>query len=125
MALRIPTIRFDKDFLSIIVSILGTTISPYLFFWQATMEAEDSAHSNAAVIVDKRRMDNMKADVNLGMLLSNLVMFFIILTTASILFTAGITHIDTVDQAAKAYRHIGYGFIGDPGTGRFTVVYAR
>lgn len=97
----IPTIKMDKEFLSILVAILGTTISPYLFFWQATMEAEEQQHKNR-VIVNKRILDNMKTDVNSGMLLSNLVMFFMILTAGSVLFPAGITNITTVDQAAKA-----------------------
>ncbi|MHB1148169.1 MAG: NRAMP family divalent metal transporter, partial [Lutibacter sp.] len=98
----IPEIKFNKNFISILVAILGTTISPYLFFWQATMEAEDMAHSTRKVIVNKRVLGNMKTDVNIGMFLSNVVMFFIILTAGSVLFPAGITQIDTVDQAAKA-----------------------
>jgi NRAMP (natural resistance-associated macrophage protein)-like metal ion transporter len=97
----IPTIRFDKEFLSIIVAILGTTISPYLFFWQTTMEAEDQAHKGV-VMVNKRILSEMKTDVNMGMLLSNMVMFFMILTTGTVLFSGGIHKIDTVDQAAKA-----------------------
>lgn len=98
----IPTVKFDKDFIMIIVALLGTTISPYLFFWQATMEAEDMAHGESKIMVDKRVLNNMKTDVNVGMLLSNVVMFFIILTAGSVLFKAGIRQIDTVDQAAKA-----------------------
>ena len=98
----IPTIKFNKEFFSIIVAILGTTISPYLFFWQATMEAENIAQSKRKVIVNKRVLTEMKADVNIGMFLSNLVMFFIILTTGCVLYNAGIRQIDTVDQAAKA-----------------------
>lgn len=98
----IPTIELNKNFISILVALLGTTISPYLFFWQATMEAEDIEHSKRKVIVNKRILSNMKTDVNIGMLLSNVVMFFIILTAGSVLFPAGITQIDTVDQAAKA-----------------------
>lgn len=97
----IPTLKFNKENISILVAILGTTISPYLFFWQATMEAEDMAHSKQ-VIVNKRVLNDMRADVNIGMLLSNSVMFFIILTAGSVLFPAGIRQIDTVDQAAKA-----------------------
>lgn len=97
----IPTLRLDKEFISILVAILGTTISPYLFFWQTTMEAEDQAHKGV-VMVNKRMLDNMKTDVNLGMFLSNLVMFFMILTTGSVLFKGGVHQIDTVDQAAKA-----------------------
>lgn len=107
----VPTIKFNKNFISILVAILGTTILPYLFFWQATMEAEDIKHSKRKVIVNKRVLDNMKTDVNIGMLLSNIVMFFIILTAGSVLFPAGIRHIDTVDQAAKAL---------EPLTGKFT-----
>lgn len=98
----IPSIQFNKEFISILVAILGTTISPYLFFWQATMEAEDMAHKKSKVVVNKKILDNMKTDINFGMLFSNLVMFFIILTTGTVLFTAGINQIDTVEQAAKA-----------------------
>jgi NRAMP (natural resistance-associated macrophage protein)-like metal ion transporter len=98
----IPTIKFNKNFISILVAILGTTISPYLFFWQATMEAEDMVHSKRKIIVNKRVLDNMKTDVNIGMFLSNVVMFFIILTAGSVLFPEGVRQIDTVDQAAKA-----------------------
>jgi len=98
----IPTIQFNKEFFSIVVAILGTTISPYLFFWQATMQAEDMSHSKKRIVVDKQILSDMKTDVNIGMFLSNLVMFFIILTTGSVLYNAGIRQIDTVDQAAKA-----------------------
>lgn len=97
----IPTLRFDKEFMSILVAILGTTISPYLFFWQATMEAENNAHQTQ-VIVKKISIRDMKQDVGLGMLISNFVMYFIILTTGTILFNGGIHQIDTVEQAAKA-----------------------
>ena len=96
----VPTIKFNKEFLSILVAILGTTISPYLFFWQATMEAEDSRHRQ--IMVNKMTLDDMKKDVNVGMFLSNMVMFFIILTAGSVLFPAGIRQINTIDQAAKA-----------------------
>ncbi|MDP4265504.1 MAG: divalent metal cation transporter [Bacteroidota bacterium] len=98
----VPVIRFNKEFLSILVALLGTTISPYLFFWQATMEAEDRRHSKRKIMVDKKILSDMKEDVNIGMWLSNVVMFFIILTTGSVLYKAGIRQIDTVDQAAKA-----------------------
>ena len=98
----IPTIKFNKDFISIIVALLGTTISPYLFFWQATMEAEDVRHKKRKLIVNKRVIQKMDLDVDLGMLFSNLVMFFIILTTGTVLFKGGIHQINTVEQAAKA-----------------------
>jgi len=97
----IPTVHFNKNFLEMIVALLGTTISPYLFFWQATMEAEDVNHK-VKVIVDKRVLGDMAADVNMGMFASNLVMLFIILTTGVVLHSQGMTQIDTVDQAAAA-----------------------
>lgn len=100
----IPTIHFDKEFVAILVAILGTTISPYLFFWQATMEAEEVQHRKAKLIVDGRVIEEMRKDVDFGMLFSNLVMFFIILTAGTVLFNSGIHQIDTVEEAAQALR---------------------
>ncbi len=98
----IPTIRFDKNFISILVAILGTTISPYLFFWQATMEVEQQKEKR--LIVNKRIISEMKQDVDFGMLFSNVVMFFLILATGTVLFKGGIHQIDTVEQAAQALK---------------------
>ncbi len=100
----IPTIKFDKDFISILVAILGTTISPYLFFWQATMEVEDMKKKKKHLVVNKRIISDMKQDVDFGMLFSILTMFFILLTTGSVLFNGGIHKIDTVEQAAQALK---------------------
>lgn len=100
----IPTIKFDKNFISILVAILGTTISPYLFFWQATMEVEEMKHKKKLLMVNKKIMHDMKQDVDFGMLFSNLVMFFIILTAGTVLFNGGIHQIDTVEQAAQALK---------------------
>jgi NRAMP (natural resistance-associated macrophage protein)-like metal ion transporter len=100
----IPTIKFDKNFIIILVAILGTTISPYLFFWQATMEVEDMKQNNKSLMVNKRIIHEMKQDVDFGMLFSNLTMFFIILTTGTVLFNGGIHQIDTVEQAALALK---------------------
>jgi len=119
----IPTIHFNKDFINILVAILGTTISPYLFFWQATMEVEDMKKADKVLLVNKKRIHNMKVDVDFGMLFSNVVMFFIILTTGTVLFNGGIHKIDTVQEAAKALEPIaGHGAyllfaIGVIGTG--------
>jgi NRAMP (natural resistance-associated macrophage protein)-like metal ion transporter len=98
----IPTIEFNKDFISILVAILGTTISPYLFFWQATMEVEDVQHRKRKLLVNKRVIQRMDMDIDLGMFFSNIVMYFIILTTGSVLFKGGVHQIETVEQAAKA-----------------------
>ncbi len=97
----IPTIQFNKEYILILVAILGTTISPYLFFWQSTMEAEENRHRHL-LRNDKESMKHMKIDVGFGMLCSNLVMYFIILTTGTILFNSGVRNIETVEQAAKA-----------------------
>jgi Mn2+/Fe2+ NRAMP family transporter len=100
----IPTIKFDKNFISILVAILGTTISPYLFFWQATMEVEGKKNKKKLLVVNKRIIHEMHQDVNFGMLFSNLVMFFIILTAGSVLFNGNIHQIETVEQAAQALK---------------------
>ena len=105
----IPTIKFDKNFVSILVAILGTTISPYLFFWQATMEVEDRKNKKI-LMLNKKIMHDMKQDVDFGMLFSNLVMFFIILTTGTVLFNGGIHQIDTVEQAAQALKPLAGNF---------------
>jgi NRAMP (natural resistance-associated macrophage protein)-like metal ion transporter len=98
----VPHFEMNKEFIEMVVAILGTTISPYLFFWQATMEAEDVEHHQKQVIVDKQIIRGMAADVNTGMFASNLVMLFIMLTTGVVLYASGIHEINTVDQAAKA-----------------------
>jgi NRAMP (natural resistance-associated macrophage protein)-like metal ion transporter len=119
----IPTIKFDKDFISILVAILGTTISPYLFFWQATMEVEEIKQMKKHLVVNKRILHEMKQDVDFGMLFSNIIMFFIILTTGTVLFNGGIHKIDTVEQAAQALKPLAGNFayllfaVGVIGTG--------
>ena len=100
----IPTIHFNMAFISILVAILGTTISPYLFFWQASMEVEEMSHRKTQLVVNKRVIHNMREDVDFGMLFSNLVMFFIILTAGTVLFNDGIHQINTVDEAASALK---------------------
>jgi NRAMP (natural resistance-associated macrophage protein)-like metal ion transporter len=114
VATLIPHIELNKNFIEMVVAILGTTISPYLFFWQATMEAEDIEHQQKKIIIDKQIMQNMTADVNTGMFASNLVMLFIILTTGVVLYSAGIREINTVDQAAKAL---------EPLAGKFSYIF--
>jgi NRAMP (natural resistance-associated macrophage protein)-like metal ion transporter len=106
----IPTIKFDKDFIGILVAILGTTISPYLFFWQATMEAEDVKQMKKHLVVNKKILHEMNQDVDFGMLFSNITMFFIILATGTVLFNGGIHKIDTVEQAAQALKPLAGNF---------------
>jgi Mn2+/Fe2+ NRAMP family transporter len=99
----VPTLEFNKEFVGIIVGILGTTISPYLFFWQATMEVEEMKHKNQ-IVVNKKIISEMKQDVDFGMTFSGLVMYFIILTTGTVLYNGGVHQIDTVEQAALALK---------------------
>ena len=100
----IPTIKMDKDFIAIIVGILGTTISPYLFFWQASVEVEEMKHKKRHVMVNKKIIHEMNQDVDFGMTVSGFVMYFIILTTGTVLYQGGIHQIDTVEQAAMALK---------------------
>jgi NRAMP (natural resistance-associated macrophage protein)-like metal ion transporter len=100
----IPTIEWNKEYIAVIVGILGTTISPYLFFWQASVEVEEMKSRKKHLMVNKKIIHEMKNDVDFGMAVSGFVMYFIILTTGSVLFPAGVTQIDTVEQAALALK---------------------
>lgn len=105
----IPTIRFDQQFLSLLVAVIGTTLSAYLYTWQSNQEVEEE------IAIGRRRLDQRKgaskkelkdtrSDVISGMFFSNLVMYFIILSTASTLFKAGQNEINTAAEAAEALR---------------------
>lgn len=100
----IPTIKFDKNFVAILVGILGTTISPYLFFWQASVEVEEMKNKRRHLIVNKKIIHEINQDVDFGMTVSGFVMYFIILTTGTVLFNGGVHQIDTVEQAAMALK---------------------
>jgi Mn2+/Fe2+ NRAMP family transporter len=89
----------------LVAAILGTTISPYLFFWQESEEVEESRRKLSAKALGQR-LKYMRRDVALGMIFSNLIMFFIIITTAATLHQAGITNITTPDQAASALQPV-------------------
>ncbi|MGI8419939.1 MAG: Nramp family divalent metal transporter, partial [Candidatus Levyibacteriota bacterium] len=104
-----PTISFSKDQLFIITAILGTTISPYLFFWQTSHEVEEEIlHGKTSIRLregtNEKEIKKMRIDVWTGMTVSNLVMFFIIATCAAVLFSKGITNINTAADAAQALR---------------------
>jgi NRAMP (natural resistance-associated macrophage protein)-like metal ion transporter len=117
-----PRISFSRDYLLMFVAILGTTISPYLFFWQAAQNAEQDALIMRRIVGRPRRavQRELRAaarDVNAGMLFSNLIMYFIILTAGSTLHPAGVTNVQTAEQAAMALRPIA----GDAAAWLFTV----
>jgi NRAMP (natural resistance-associated macrophage protein)-like metal ion transporter len=113
VATFIPHLSWDRDLTLMLVAIFGTTISPYMFFWQASHEAEDrSLRSNAAAgaasltrkRLAQRDASRIRFDTVTGMIYSNLIGFFIIVTTGATLHAYGITQIETAEQAAEALR---------------------
>lgn len=127
-----PSIHWSKEQLLLICAILGTTISPYLFFWQTSQEVENEVLQGKKSIASRKgsnphEIRAMRIDVWSGMLLSEIVMFFIIAACGAILFPQGITHIATAADAAEALRPIAgnatYGLfaIGIIGTGLLAI----
>lgn len=109
VAALVPDLRSDRTHIATLVGILGTTISPYLFFWQASQEVEEEKAHGRRTLAQRRgatahELADARLDVTTGMAFSNLVMFFIILTTASTLHRAGLRDIESSRQAAEALR---------------------
>ncbi|HEY2881446.1 MAG TPA: Nramp family divalent metal transporter, partial [Pirellulales bacterium] len=128
----LPTLRFDSQFLSVLVALLGTTISPYLFFWQASHEIEEQKAQGKTSEqqrkgASRRELRFAAWDTTAGMLLSNVVMYFIIFAAAATLHQNGKTEINTATEAAEALRpiagNVAYGLmaIGLIGTGMLAV----
>ncbi len=110
-----PEFLFNREFILMVCAILGTTISPYLFFWQTSQEVEDGIEKGRTSIAKRadaatpKAMRSMQIDVWFGMLFSNLIMFFIIAATAFTLFQSGAGEITSAADAALALRP----FVGD------------
>jgi len=109
----LPRLQWDKNYLLTCVAILGTTISPYLFFWQASQVAEQEEHIRARFPTRRRRgelrrtgreLHDAAIDTESGMFVSQIIMFFIVLTAGATLNKAGITDVQTADQAARALK---------------------
>jgi NRAMP (natural resistance-associated macrophage protein)-like metal ion transporter len=106
----LPSLNFSKDQIFLICGILGTTISPYLFFWQTSQEVEEEILQGKTTIKLRQsettdaEIKKMRVDIWSGMFFSNVAMFFIILTCAATLFRAGIYNIQTAAEAAAALR---------------------
>ncbi len=108
----LPKIQLSKDYLLNVVAILGTTISPYLFFWQTSEEVEEEIYDDkifdmgdgTPAAVTPQNVTDMDWDTIVGMFFSQAIMFFIIITTAATLHASGITNIGTASQAAEALR---------------------
>jgi NRAMP (natural resistance-associated macrophage protein)-like metal ion transporter len=130
--LVVPQIHLDPSWLSTMVGVLGTTITPYLFFWQSSLMVEEEKETGNATVASRRgtneqAVKDMHADVNAGMIFSNLVAFFIIVTTAATLGAHGRHDIATAQQAAEALRPLAGRFaellftLGMVGTGILAV----
>ena len=108
MVTLVPHLEWSRGFLAVLVAILGTTISPYLFFWQAAEEVEEGRTKGRTLAEQKGatagELGSARADTIAGMFFSNLIMYFIILTTAATLHAHGQTDIATARQAAEALR---------------------
>ena len=128
-----PRVSFTSDYLMTFIGILGTTISPYLFFWQAAEEVEEEKKTGRMTVGRRKgaTREELRAvfiDTTIGMSFSNLIMYFVILTTGATLYVAGQRDIQTAQQAAEALRPlagnaayllfsvglIGTGFLGVP-----------
>jgi Mn2+/Fe2+ NRAMP family transporter len=128
-----PELSFNPEFVAVVVAVFGTTISPYLFFWQASQEVEEQRAGNGSSLLTSTPEDarlhlrRIKLDTYVGMGFSNLIAFFIILSAAVTLHVAGITQIQTSAQAAQALRPIAGDFsfllfsLGIIGTGMLAV----
>jgi NRAMP (natural resistance-associated macrophage protein)-like metal ion transporter len=112
LGMLVPQVRLSSDYLMLLVAVFGTTISPYMFFWQASQEVEEmhrTGHLRPLKTLTHgggREMRRMAVDTSVGMILSNTIAFFIMLTTAATLHVHGITNIETAADAANALRPI-------------------
>jgi len=132
-SLIVPKISFDSAYLTVVVAVLGTTISPYLFFWQAGQEVEEVKERDGAKPLLRApeqaepEFERIRIDTYLGMALSNGVALFIVVTTSATLHAHGVTDIQTSSQAAEALRPIAAPFaflvfaLGIIGTGLLTL----
>jgi NRAMP (natural resistance-associated macrophage protein)-like metal ion transporter len=101
-----PQISISEEYIFAMIAVFGTTITPYLFFWQTSEEVEENRllKGEFAGTTIHQKIIRMRTDVNTGMILANVVFFFIVLTTAQVLFKHGITDIESAEQAALALK---------------------
>jgi NRAMP (natural resistance-associated macrophage protein)-like metal ion transporter len=105
----VPHLEWSRGFLAVLVGILGTTISPYLFFWQAAEEVEEERAQGKKTVAQRKgatteELKDARTDTVVGMFFSNFIMYFIILTTGATLHAHGLTNITTAREAAEALR---------------------
>jgi NRAMP (natural resistance-associated macrophage protein)-like metal ion transporter len=128
-----PRATINTDYLLMVVAVLGTTISPYLFFWQASQEVEEMNQGRVSRPLRELskggdpELTRIKFDTTIGMMLSNVIAFFVIVTTASVLHANGVTNINSATQAAEALRPLAGDFtfllfaLGIIGTGLLAI----
>ncbi|HEX5274913.1 MAG TPA: divalent metal cation transporter [Candidatus Rubrimentiphilum sp.] len=127
-----PHIQFSRDWITTMVGVLGTTITPYLFFWQSALEVEEEKEMGRTTLVQRRgatpkEISDAHFDVNTGMIFSNVIMAFIIITTALTLYVHHKTHIATAQDAARALEPLAGHFasllftLGIVGTGLLAI----
>jgi NRAMP (natural resistance-associated macrophage protein)-like metal ion transporter len=105
----IPTIEFNRDFLTMMVAVIGTTLSAYIYSWQSNEEVEEEIAAGRTRLFQRRgateaELASTQRDILIGMIFSNVVMYFIILSTAATLHKAGITEVQSAAEAAQALR---------------------
>jgi NRAMP (natural resistance-associated macrophage protein)-like metal ion transporter len=110
----LPTVRADREHLALLVAVLGTTISPYLFFWQASLEVEEEIVVGRVTLQQRRgatkgELAAAAVDVDFGMFFSTVIMYFSILATAATLHRAGHTHVGSAAEAAAALEPLAGG----------------
>jgi NRAMP (natural resistance-associated macrophage protein)-like metal ion transporter len=113
-ATLVPTMHFDNQYLMTLVAILGTTISPYLFFWQASQEVEEELSMGRATLAEREGATDeeikiAEIDVDVGMFFASIVFYFVILASAATLHVAGKTNIQTATDAAEALKPLSSG----------------
>jgi NRAMP (natural resistance-associated macrophage protein)-like metal ion transporter len=113
----IPRIQFSEEFLAILVAVIGTTLSAYLYTWQSNVEVEEEIVQGRTSLAERRgatraELRQSRFDIVFGMLFSNVIMYFIILSTGATLHKAGETEIETAAQAAEALRPLAGDFAG-------------
>ena len=110
----VPTLRFDNQYMTTLLAILGTTITPYMFFWQATQEVEEELQMGRTTLAQRegasdKELKFAEIDIDVGMLFASLVFYFVILASAATLHATGKTKIETAVEAAQALRPLSSG----------------
>jgi Mn2+/Fe2+ NRAMP family transporter len=100
----VPKFHFTREYLAMLVALIGTRLSPYLYFWESSQRVEEETIIGRSAVTSREELRSTAWDVNAGMFFSNLIMYFVILCTAATLFQSGQTHVASAAQAAQALQ---------------------